>query len=358
MADSRFFVRSASRSLGELAELSGATLRQESDADYVIDDVAPLDRADDHELSFLDNPKYVDAFRQSRAASCIVKEKFLHDAPANMKLLLSTDPYRSYARIAQYFYPYIPLESSVSDRAIIDSTANIGKDCAIASGVVIGKHVQIADNVVIGANTVIHDGVTIGSHTRIGALCSLSHSVIGSHVVMHRGVHIGQDGFGFSMGRDGHVKVPQLGRVVISDNVEIGAGTCIDRGTGPDTTIGEGTKIDNLVQIGHNVQIGKHAVIVSQTGIAGSSKIGDFAILGGQVGVSGHLRIGQGAKLAAQSGVVNDIPAGTTYGGSPAVPIKDWHRQTVTLARIIRQRAKDTFTSSDTGEQTHHSTSS
>jgi UDP-3-O-[3-hydroxymyristoyl] glucosamine N-acyltransferase len=163
---------------------------------------------------------------------------------------------------------------------------------------------------------------------------------VGNHVILHRGVHIGQDGFGFALGRGGHVKVPQLGRVIIEDHVEIGSGTCIDRGTGPDTHIGEGSKIDNLVQIGHNVQIGKQSVIVAQVGIAGSTRIGDGAVLGGQVGIAGHLKIGPGVKLAARSGVMEDIPAGAAYGGSPAVPVKDWHRQTLTLNKLIKQRGK------------------
>jgi UDP-3-O-[3-hydroxymyristoyl] glucosamine N-acyltransferase len=338
MADVRFFTRSAPQTIQALASLSGAMLADECHADYLIVDVAPLDRAGESEVSFLDNPKYVELFRTSRAGACIVKPKYAGDAPAAMRLLLSDDPYRAYARIAQYFYPYIPLEEGISPNAHIDASAHIGEGCAIAAGVVIGKHVMVGKGCTIGANSVIHDGVTIGDNTRIGALCSISHAQIGERVIIHRGVHIGQDGFGFALAREGHVKVPQLGRVMIGDEVEIGAGTCIDRGTGPDTVIGEGTKIDNLVQIGHNVVIGKHAVIVSQVGIAGSTRIGDGAVLGGQVGLAGHIRIGAGARLAAQSGVIADVPAGASYGGTPAVPIKDWHRQTVTLARLIKPK--------------------
>lgn len=344
MADPRFFTRNHSKSLAELADIGKARLHDTQHADYVIDDVAPLDRAGDHEISFLDNPKYTGLFQQSKASACIIKEKYVGDAPAGVKLLISDDPYRSYALIAQYFYPYVPLVSDISPHAHIDPTATIGEDCAIAAGAVIGKEVSIGRGVVIGANTVIHDGIEIGDRCRIGALCSISHSLIGHDVVLHRGVHIGQDGFGFSMGRDGHVKVPQLGRVIIGDHVDIGAGTCIDRGTGPDTTIGAGTKIDNLVQIAHNVQIGKNCVIVSQVGIAGSSKIGDGAVLGGQVGVSGHLRVGPGARLSAQAGAISDVPSGETYGGTPAVPIKDWHRQSVLLSKLIRKRNLKTDT--------------
>ena len=158
-------------------------------------------------------------------------------------------------------------------------------------------------------------------------------------MILHRGVHIGQDGFGFAPGRGGVTKVPQLGRVVIGDDVEIGSGSCVDRGAGPDTVIGAGSKIDNLVQIGHNVQVGRFVFIAAQTGIAGSSQVGDGSMLGGQVGIAGHLHIGAGAKLAAQSGVMTDIPAGSSYGGSPALPIKDWHRQTVAVAAMTKKKA-------------------
>jgi UDP-3-O-[3-hydroxymyristoyl] glucosamine N-acyltransferase len=341
MADSRFFIRSSAKDMRSLAALSGAVLGDEACGDYIIEDVAPLDRAGAHEISFLDNPKYTDAFRASHAAACIVKERYRVDAPVGMRLLVSEDPYRTYALIAQYFYPYVALDSSISSHAHIDASAHIAENVAIAAGAFIGKGVEIGEGCVIGANAVLHDGVNVGAHSRIGALCSISHSIIGNHVILHRGVHIGQDGFGFSLGRDGHVKVPQLGRVVIGNEVEIGAGTCIDRGTGPDTVIGDGTKIDNLVQIGHNVHIGRNVIIVAQTGISGSTRINDGAILGGQSGVAGHLRIGAGARIAAQSGVMTDVPAGASYGGAPAIPIKDWHRQSVMLARMVKPKSTE-----------------
>jgi UDP-3-O-[3-hydroxymyristoyl] glucosamine N-acyltransferase len=341
MVDKRFFDRSGSKILSELAELSGAALHDPNNGDYVIDDVAPLDRASDHEISFLDNSKYIDIFSNTKAAACIVREKMVANAPKGTRLLIANDPYRAYALIAQYFYPYIPLNADISKHSYIDVTAKIGDETSVASGAVIGKNVVIGNNCCIGANTVIHDGVIIGDDVRIGSLCSISHGIIGSRVIIHRGVHIGQDGFGFSLGRDGHVKVPQLGRVIIGDDVEIGAGTCIDRGTGPDTTIGDGTKIDNLVQIGHNVQIGKNCIIIAQVGIAGSTKLSDGVVLGGQVGIAGHLRVGAGARVAAQSGVVSDLLAGGTYGGTPAVNVKDWHRQSIILQKLIKLPFKD-----------------
>ena len=273
MADSRFFKKSDARNLKEIADHSGCELLSGADDTLKIDDVAPLDRAKPNEISFLDNPKYISSFESSEAGACIIHEKYVDRAPKGMTVLLSRDPYRSYALVAQLFYPFIAMADAIDPTAIVHETARLGEGCSIAAGAVIGAHAEIGDNVDIGANAVVHDGVVIGANTRIGALTSLSHCLIGEHVIIHRGVHIGQDGFGFALGREGHIKVPQLGRVVIKNHVEIGAGTCIDRGTGPDTYVGEGTKIDNLVQIGHNVNIGRGSIIVSQVGVSGLSLI-------------------------------------------------------------------------------------
>lgn len=340
MADPRFFSNAGQLSLGDILALTGAKLLEENGAPLtrLFSDVAPLDRATANDISFLDNVKYIDTFEHSQAGACFIREKQIKNPPANVIPLISEEPYRCFALIAQKFYPaYVP-SLTISEKAIIDPSATIGKHCTIEAGAIIAANVVIGDYCHIAFNAVIQSGVVIGNNTHIGANSTLSHCLIGNHVIIHRGVHIGQDGFGFALGAGGHIKVPQLGRVVIEDNVEIGSGTCIDRGTGPDTHIGQGTKIDNLVQIGHNVHIGRQSILVSQTGIAGSSRIGDGVMLGGQVGVAGHLKIGNGARLTAQSGVMADIPAGATYGGSPAVPVKDWHRQTIALARLSKRK--------------------
>lgn len=338
MVDSRFFSNHGPFTASDLATATGATLANPADGARKLGDVAPLDRASASEVSFFDNTKYIDQFLGSSAGACFVRAKFADRAPTSMAVLLTEDPYRCYALAAQKFYPSDKPENGIATSAKVHKTATIGKDVSIGEGAVIGAHVMIGDGSCIGPNAVIYPGVQIGQHTQIGAVSTISHAVIGNRVLIHRGVHIGQDGFGFALNREGHVKVPQLGRVMIDDEVEIGSGTTIDRGTGPDTFIGEGTKIDNLVQIGHNVNIGRRAVIIAQCGISGSTRIGDGAVLAGQAGLAGHLKIGAGAKIAAKSGVMSDIPAGSSYGGSPAVPVVDWHRQTIALARLIKPK--------------------
>jgi UDP-3-O-[3-hydroxymyristoyl] glucosamine N-acyltransferase len=190
-------------------------------------------------------------------------------------------------------------------------------------------------------NASIARGVVLGSDCVIGPNVTLSHCLVGNRVVIHCGVRVGQDGFGFAMGSGGHVKVPQIGRVVIEDDVEIGANSTIDRGSGPDTVIGRGCKIDNLVMIAHNVQLGAGCIVVAQTGIAGSTTIGAGTVLAAQAGVAGHLTIGPGSQFAARSGVMHDMPAGGRYGGTPAVPMTQWLRQLVTLDRLANRKGKN-----------------
>ena len=335
MADSRFFHNAGPFSLKQIVELTGAEVAGNVKGDMTFSDVAPLDRAAGSEISFLDNVKYIDALKTSKAGVCFIHPKYAKRAPENMLLLLSNEPYLSYAVTAQKFYPAVHATATKSPVAV---SAKISKNVTLEPGCFIGEKVEIGEGCHISAGAVIEKGVIIGAGSSIGANAVLSHCLIGENVIIHRNVSIGQDGFGFAISSKGHVKVPQLGRVIVESNVEIGAGTCIDRGAGPDTVIGEGTKIDNLVQIGHNVTIGRHCIIVSQVGISGSTHIGNGVMVGGQAGITGHLKIGNGARIAAQSGVMTDIPDGASYGGSPAIAIKDWHRQTVAVAGLVKRK--------------------
>jgi UDP-3-O-[3-hydroxymyristoyl] glucosamine N-acyltransferase len=225
----------------------------------------------------------------------------------------------------------------IAPTAWIDATAALGEGCRVEPGAVIGAGARIGARCHVGPGVAIGGGVVLGDDCIVGANASVSHAVVGNRVMLYPGVRIGQDGFGFAMGPQGHVKVPQLGRVIIGDDVEIGANSTIDRGAGPDTVIGEGCMIDNLVQIGHNVQLGRGCVIVAQVGISGSTRLGDFVAVGGQVGIAGHLKIGSGVRIAAQSGVMRDIGAGETVGGSPAQPMAEWLRQSAMLSKMARR---------------------
>ncbi|MCK5374628.1 MAG: UDP-3-O-(3-hydroxymyristoyl)glucosamine N-acyltransferase [Alphaproteobacteria bacterium] len=341
MADTRFFTKSKSFTVGALAEMLGYTVSDGTDTSLVIEDVAPLKNAQPNHLSFLDNIKYKEDFINTKAGVCLVSQKMAILAPENLICLVTPTPYKAYALAAQAFYPEVKPENNISSFASIDNSAKIGDGASIAPHVHIEANVKIGKNIWIEAGAVIQDGVTIGDNCRIGAQTSVSHALIGDYVRLYPGVRVGQDGFGFAIDPNGHVKVPQLGRVIIEDHVEIGANTTIDRGSGPDTIIGQGTWIDNLVQIGHNVVIGKGCVIVSQVGISGSCVIGDFVAIGGQAGIAGHLHIGAGAKIGAQSGVINDLEGEQEYIGSPAFPKTQYFRQIAALNRLIKKRKRD-----------------
>lgn len=340
MADPRFYRRAGPFTLSELASHCGAELQDDRHASLLIEDVGPLETAGAGHIAFLDNKNYVDAFRASAASSCLIRANMVAHAPDGMALIICKDPYRAYAMVATKFYPPQPPIASISPQAVIDPSATIGEHCQIDAGAVIGAGAEIGPNCWIGANSVIGAAVVIGRESRIGPLAMISHAVIGARAILHPGVKIGQDGFGFAMAAQGHLKVPQLGRVMIGDDVEIGANSTIDRGAGPDTIIGDGCKIDNLVQIGHNVQLGRGCVLVAQVGVSGSTRMGDMVIAAGQAGITGHLKIGAGAKIGAQSGVMRDVAAGETVGGSPAVPMLQWLRQSVALGQMAQKKGR------------------
>ncbi|TNE27377.1 MAG: UDP-3-O-(3-hydroxymyristoyl)glucosamine N-acyltransferase [Alphaproteobacteria bacterium] len=343
MADQRFFKKTGPFTLRELAGIAGASLADGAAAAKLCEDVAPLDQAQEIHVSFLDNKKYLDQFKMTAAGACFVRPELVQYAPEKTVCLVAENPYKAYALAAQKFYPE---ESSataeqIAPTAVIDESASLGKACVVGPGAVIGPHVKIGKNTRIQPGVVIEEAVEIGDDCIIGSNAVLSHCLIGSRVHIYPGVCIGQRGFGFAIDPGGFVSVPQLGRVVVEDDVEIGANATIDRGAGPDTVIGSGTRIDNLVQIGHNVKIGSNCVIVSQTGISGSSEIGDFVMLGGQSGIAGHLKIGSGARIAAQSGIMRDIEPGSgDYMGSPAVPMRQFMKQVAVLSKLAGGKKK------------------
>lgn len=338
MADPRFFTRTGPFTLRELADIAGAEITPSDDAEKVIEDVAPLSTATESEISFLDNKLYLEEFSVSKAGACIVRPRAQDRAPEGMPLLITDQPYHGYAKIAAAFYPTSTGTSEIHPTAFIADHVTVGQGVNIGPNVTIMENVEIGDGTIIDAGTTIYDGATIGSNCRIFSNVTLQCCIIGDRVILHPGVRVGQDGFGFAMSGAGHVKVPQLGRVLIGDDVEIGANSTIDRGTGPDTVIGQGCKIDNLVQIGHNAQLGVGCVLAGQVGISGSTHLGNFVVIGGQAGLAGHLEIGDGTQIGAQSGVTRSAKPGGKLGGTPAVPMNEWLRSVAVLKRLTKEK--------------------
>ena len=356
MTEPQFFKAKGGLTIGEIAALTGASLRDGASPDTLITNVAPLDRAGPHDLTFLDQGKYVDVAATSRAGACLVAARLIGRVPAHIPTLQVRDPFRAYVTVSRALFPEALRPSAlfegqgVSPSAFIHPAARLEENVTVDPGAVIGPRAEIGSGTVIGANAAIGAEVRIGRDCNIGPQCSVTHALIGDRVIIHPGCHVGQDGFGYAMAPAGHVKIPQIGRVIIQDNVEIGAGTMIDRGAIRDTVIGEGTKIDNLCQIGHNVSIGRHCVIVAHAAIGGTVTIEDYVALGGRVTIAPQSVIGEGAQLAATSGIHGEVPAGARWGGSPAKPAKQWMREMFILERLAKRSDTNAADKTDSGE--------
>src|SRR5947207_15127145 len=321
-------------SIGEIVDFIGG--RYAGNRGCMISAVAPLIGANAEQLSFLSNRKYSAQLAASKAGAVLVPQNLEGEDDRWIRV---DDPYFAIARIMTKWFGARPMPKGISAQASIAPSAKLGENVAIGPFTVIGEDVVIGDNVtifqnvsveassVLGDDCIIYPNVVIYDGTRIGLRC-----------IIHAGVVIGSDGYGFAMHDGKHHKIPQIGIVRIEDDVEIGAGTTIDRAALGETVIGEGTKIDNLVQIGHNVKIGKHCLLVSQVGIAGSTELGDHVSVAGQSGFSGHLKIGNRVQVAAKSAVLEDVPDDTKVMGSPAMPFNEFARRHATLKRLARRK--------------------
>jgi UDP-3-O-[3-hydroxymyristoyl] glucosamine N-acyltransferase len=345
MTEPRFFERPKGLTAQEIVALTGAVARPDVAPDRRIGGIAPLDRASPADLAFMQNQKFAAQFAATHAGICLTTEKFAAKAPAHLALLITPAPYRAFVAVAQALYPGAMRPSSLFEASGVSPSALVHPSARLESGVVIDPAAVIGPRAEIGGGTVIAPGAVIGPDVRIGRECvigagaTIVHALIGDRVIIHAGVRIGQDGFGYLPGAAGHGKVPQVGRVIVQDGVEIGANSTIDRGAIRDTMIGEGTKIDNLVQIAHNVEIGRHCVLAAYTGISGSCSIGDYVMMGGRVGITDNVTIGAGAMIAAGSGVMSNIPPGEKWGGAPAQPARDWLKANAALRRLARRSA-------------------
>ncbi len=338
-----FFKQPQKISIKDLASLINAEIKSSYDEETFINNVASLDGATLGDLTFIDNPKYVSALEKTSATACLCAPKYTSKIPKGVIILEVPHPYHAFAKATAFFYPEavkpkadeqadtISPQAFIHEKAVLEEDVNVDAFAYIGKGTMIGAGSYIASGVHVGAN------VRIGRNCVIMPNCVIQHCLIGNEVIIHPGVKAGQDGFGFAMSPQGHIKVPQIGRVIIQDKVEIGANTTIDRGANRDTIIGEGTKIDNQVQIGHNVVIGQNCIIVSQVGISGSSTLQDFVAIGGQTGVNGHVTIGMGAQIAAVSVVHGDVPSGARWGGVPAKPVKEWFKEQQLLKRMVKE---------------------
>lgn len=338
-----FFHKAGPFTLGEICEQLELTAPDTIDQTITITGPASLASANQSEIAFFEDRKLLDEFKVSKAGVCLVTAKDATHAAEGMFVLETDHPHKAFVKLVKLFYPgAVKSHIATTSNDLIDPTATLEEGVEIEPGVIIGPEAHIGKGTRLSAGAVIGYRCTIGRNCYIGPNAVITHALIGNEVTIHSGAAIGQDGFGYIMGAGGHEKVPQIGRVILQDKVEIGANTAIDRGALTDTIIGEGTKVDNLVQIGHNVIIGSHSVIVSLTGLSGSTKIGNYVVMGGQAGTVGHIEIGDGAQIAAASKVHKSVPANVRYGGMPAKPIKQWFKEIIALERLAEGSIKKT----------------
>jgi UDP-3-O-[3-hydroxymyristoyl] glucosamine N-acyltransferase len=335
MPDPRFFEELGPVSLHDLAQLTGAALADSATGALAVHMAAPLGRAGEGAVAFLSDRRYLDELATTRAAACFLRADQAALAPNSCAALVTAEPQAAWARAAGRLHrPW----RALADEPLVHPTAELEPGVVLSPGVVIGRNARIGRDSEIGPNSVIGVGVTLGRDCFVGANVYIGFSLIGDNVRILSGAIVGESGFGVAAASQGAIDIPQLGRVILQDGVTVGANSCIDRGAWDDTVVGENTKIDNLVQVAHSVRLGRSCALAAHTGISGSTVVGDGVQFGGRAGVADHVTIGDGARIAAAAGVMRDVPAGETWGGSPAQPVRQWMRQTAWLAKASRPR--------------------
>jgi UDP-3-O-[3-hydroxymyristoyl] glucosamine N-acyltransferase len=317
-----------------LGDLAGMLEADAPEVDLEITGVATIEDAGPHDLTFLSNERYVVALQSSRAGAVLVAADYDGDAP--MPMLRSGSPRLAFARAVALFHPPRPRAPGIHPTAVVPESCSLGAGVAIGPYVVLGERVTVGDDCTLHAHAVVYDDVVMGRACEIHSHACVREGVkLGDRVVLQNGAMIGADGFGFEPEADGALrKVPQVGTVQLGDDVEVQANACIDRPVLGATSVGRGTKIDNLAQIGHGCTVGEHSILCGQVGLAGSTRVGNHVMLGGQVGSGGHIVIGDGAKVGAQSGLAQDLEGGKEYLGSPAFPKGDALRSMMYLGRL------------------------
>ena len=339
MADPRFHPSTGPHALGALARVAAATPAGNAAPDRLFRGVASLGTAGPEEVAFAEGRRHLDMLRATRAGAVLVAPAHAAEVPGEAAALLTEQPQLAFARIAALFHPPTTPRAGIHPTAVLGEGAVIGEGCEIGPYAVVGDGARLGPGCTLGPHAVVGPGCELGAGCRLHAGSSAYCCVAGDGVVLHQGARVGNEGFGFVPDERGRfVTVPQLGRVVLGDGVEIGANACVDRGAAGDTVLGAGTRLDNLVMVGHNVRVGRGCVVVAQAGIAGSAVLGDGVVIAAQAGLNGHLTVGDRARVGAQSGVMNDVAPGTDVLGSPAAPARDYWRSVAALRRLSARR--------------------
>lgn len=337
--DPRFFGRAGPFTLAAVVD---AAAGEAPPRRIMLHGVAPLQTAGPDSVSFLDNKKYLPALAETKAAAVIVHPDLADRVPQGTVAIVTPEPYLGWAKVAALFHPVPPPRAGIHPSAIVAPDASVDDTAEIGPLAVIGARASVGPRCRIAPHATVGEGVVLGADCRIGAHASVSHALLGDRVYIYPGARVGQEGFGFTMSDTGFLTVPQLGRVILEDDVEVGANSTIDRGSAQDTVIGAGSRLDNLIQIGHNTRLGRCCVVVAQAGISGSTELGDFVVVAAQAGLTGHLHIGARARIGAQAGVMADVEAGLDVVGSPAQPVKAFFRQVATLRKLARSKSGGT----------------